>query len=254
VPRLRPDEMIDRIDQVYVAGAVDVLDAQIVGEAGGPDVDIPIQPFPSDHRGVVVALDVTLAEPPLFVAVKEPAIRQGDELVVRYHAPAGEATDKIAIVAAGQSTPLYWQPPYEAEFFGSVTFGTGTLPPAEYAVILLNEANEELSRSRFWVLARDAQPSISTDKPSYRVGETISVLWANSPAYCWDWVGVYALDDPDLYNNYLVFAYTESRSSGELSLSSEDFGEALPAGEYEVRLLRDDGYFVMASATFTVQE
>jgi endonuclease/exonuclease/phosphatase family metal-dependent hydrolase len=255
VPRLKPDEVVDRIDLIFVGGNVEVLSAEIVGEAGGQDVDIPIAPFPSDHRGVVATVKVTPATPPVFVAVKDRAVRVGDAIVVRYHAPGGEEADRIGIVPAGASVDslIMSLPPMEASFHGAVTFGSTTLVPGEYAVVLIDAEGKERSRSQFWVVAQGAVPMITPTAPVFAAGEPITVRWENAPGYRWDWVGIYAAGDPDLYN-YLGFAYTRAAIAGTLSLGAAELGEALlPAGQYEARLMRDDGYFWLASARFEVK-
>jgi exonuclease III len=50
-----PRDRHDRIDFVFVAGSAKVSSAEIVGEK--PErADIVVEPYPSDHRGVVVTL------------------------------------------------------------------------------------------------------------------------------------------------------------------------------------------------------
>lgn len=256
-PRVKPGEMIDRIDLVFAANTVEIVDSQIVGEAGGPNVDIGIAPFPSDHRGVVSTVRVVPVTPPVFVDAQARAARSGDPLVVRYHAPEGEGVDRIGIVASGSTSSdelLMWLPPYEASFFGAVTFGTGTLQPGAYDAILVSSADEVLSRDAFWVLERDAAPVVGTDKAEYASGETITVTWANVHPMRWDWLAIYSVGDPDLYNNYWAYGYTGARVSGEFTFDVDTIGDALPSGEYVVRLLRDDGYAVLAETTFIVAE
>ncbi len=52
------DQVIDRIDRVYIAGAgLHVAAAQVVGE-DADHADVVIQPWPSDHRAVLVTLDI----------------------------------------------------------------------------------------------------------------------------------------------------------------------------------------------------
>ena len=51
-PRLRSNEVVDRIDYVQASRGVQVLDSGIAGPSGTPDVTVPIDPWPSDHRGV----------------------------------------------------------------------------------------------------------------------------------------------------------------------------------------------------------
>ncbi len=257
VPRLRPNEVSDRIDLILAGGPVEVLASRIVGESGGQDVDIPVHPWPSDHRGVVSSVRVIPAEPPLFAAVDQRRVEIGQPLVVRYHAPTGEETDRIVIVSADGNAPedtLMSLPPYEADFNGSVTFGTAMLEPGEYAAALVDGEGNEISRSRFWVVAPGAVPAVTTDAPSYSTGEAITVNWENTPAQRWDWLGIYAKGESDLYN-YLAFVYTRADVAGSTVIDAAVLGEAmLPSGEYEVRLMLDDVYIELASASFTVTE
>jgi endonuclease/exonuclease/phosphatase family metal-dependent hydrolase len=257
VPRLRPKEVSDRIDMIFAGGPVEVLASQIVGEMGGQDVDFEVHPWPSDHRGVVTAVRLTPVEPPLFAAVDRRRIEVGEPIVVRYHAPAGEQADRLVILPAAGAYPadaLMSLPPYEADFHGSVTFGSSTLSPGAYAAALVDGAGQELSRSIFWVVAPGAAPSVGTSAVSYRAGEPITVTWSNAPGMRWDWLGVYAAGEVDLYN-YWAFAYTQAAVDGSLVLDADLLGEAmLPPGDYEVRLMLDDVYIVLASAAFTVTD
>ena len=51
------------------SGAAETLGTKLVGEAGGPDVDIERDPYPTDHRGVVSTFRVEPANPAPFAAV-----------------------------------------------------------------------------------------------------------------------------------------------------------------------------------------
>src|SRR4029079_16587652 len=59
-PTVASNEVFDRIDFIYYAGqSVAPVDAKILGyDANDPDTDIGIQPYPSDHRSVVVKFNV----------------------------------------------------------------------------------------------------------------------------------------------------------------------------------------------------
>ena len=58
-PETDPKEVHDRIDWVLAAGPAETEESEILGEDGGPDVDIAAgNPFPSDHRGVVSTFSV----------------------------------------------------------------------------------------------------------------------------------------------------------------------------------------------------
>ena len=56
----------ERIDFLWYAGAVEVESSEIVGERGFPGVTISVDPWPTDHRGVLSQFSVTPAPlPPL---------------------------------------------------------------------------------------------------------------------------------------------------------------------------------------------
>jgi endonuclease/exonuclease/phosphatase family metal-dependent hydrolase len=59
-PQLDPREVHDRIDLVYYAGVnVEPTAALVLGyDANDPNTDIGIQPYPSDHRAVVVEFSI----------------------------------------------------------------------------------------------------------------------------------------------------------------------------------------------------
>ena len=134
-----------------------VTKSRVVGQPGTPDVDVAVDPYPSDHRSVVSTVVVTPAEPPLFVSVEQVRVERGDPFGVRYHAPKGEDTDRLVVVRAGRSAAhgagIMWLPPMEASYYGQVLFGSGNLSPGAYDVVLLTTHDREVSRSRFWVVA-----------------------------------------------------------------------------------------------------
>lgn len=53
VGKIDADDVMDRIDFVIFRGALEALEAKIVGETG-PHTDLAVDPWPSDHRAVLV--------------------------------------------------------------------------------------------------------------------------------------------------------------------------------------------------------
>ena len=255
-PRLKPNEVQDRIDFVYAANAIETVSSQIVGPLGSPNVDIGIQPYPSDHRSVVSDVKVLPVVPPLFVAAQDRRVVQGELLVVRFHAPDGEDSDRIVIVPEGgkaADSGIMWLPPYETSFFGSVTFGTGALKPGAYEAVLTDKDQTEVSRSLFWVVERNAVPTVKTEHTTYKVGDSINVSWQNTAAMRNDWVGIYAAGEQDIYGSYIAYIYTKATVNGTGVFDKAVIGDdMLPAGDYVVRLLADDGYSILAESPFTV--
>lgn len=252
-PVIDPDVAVDRIDWVLAAGNVEVLNSEVVGEPDNSDVDIALLPWPSDHRGVVSSLRAVPGTPPYLVAVDERIVARGDEVIVRYHAP-GEEGDRVALLPAGGDVTqdvLMSLPPQESLVDGAIVFGTATLAPGAYEASLLGADGAELARIPFWVQSPTAVPSVTPEKPVFAAGEPIVIHWVNAPGNKWDWIGIYAAGDSDLYN-YLGFLYTEATPEGSVTFDAEALGEALLPGDYEARLMRDDGYVILAMAPFSV--
>jgi endonuclease/exonuclease/phosphatase family metal-dependent hydrolase len=255
-PRVKPDEVIDRIDLVFASKGAKTTSSDVVGQVGTPDADITVDLYPSDHRAVVSTVLVDPVEPPPFIAVEKARVERGDPFGVRYHAPGGEDTDRLVVVPSGQSAAdgggIMWLPPMEASYFGQVLFGSGNLDAGAYDVVLLTTGDEEVSRSKFWVVDRGAQPSISV-ATSVAAGDPIEVAWSGAPAERFDWIAIYPAGELDLYNAYLAFVYTDSTVDGTHSFGPDDLGEEmLPPGDYIAMLASDDHYIVLASAPFTV--
>jgi hypothetical protein len=83
-----------------------------------------------------------------------------------------------------------------------------------------------------------------------RAGRSIRVSWANAPGFRRDWVGIWKAGDNDLYNDYLTFVYTGATVAGATTIAGDR--STYPPGRYVVRLVKDDGYGVLAQSSFTV--
>ncbi|NDL55917.1 endonuclease/exonuclease/phosphatase family protein [Phytoactinopolyspora mesophila] len=62
-PAIDDDEVCDRIDYVYAAGPATTVSSQVVGEPG-PQSDIAVDSWPSDHRAVVSEFTIVPAPVP----------------------------------------------------------------------------------------------------------------------------------------------------------------------------------------------
>lgn len=252
-PRIAKDETVDRIDFVWVPIGTKVISSDIVGPNGGPDVTIGLTPYPSDHLALVSAFKIKPVEPPAYIATNKLRYEQGDSLQIAYHAPLGDE-DLIALVTAGAdplTDALVTSPPQEAGYFGALTFGTQILDPGKYEVVLVS-AGQVIKRSVFWVVTKNAIPTVAADKSTYSQGESIRVTWRNAYARKFDWIGVSSLDDPTIYYTELAFIYTKSTVNGERVITTDDLGGKLPVGQYELRYMSDDSYVVSAAQRFSV--
>ena len=89
------------------------------------------------------------------------------------------------------------------------------------------------------------------EKAVIRPGEPIAVTWRNAPGLRFDWIGIYRRGETNVYN-YLGYVTTGALHDGQLAIDKEALPEPLPPGDYELRLLQDDSYVVLADARFTI--
>jgi endonuclease/exonuclease/phosphatase family metal-dependent hydrolase len=254
-----PDEVHDRIDWVLVQGPAETLGTKLVGEPGGPDVDVAHDPYPTDHRGVVSTFRVTPANPDPFAAVGSRRVFVGQDLSVLVHGPGA----RVVLVRAGQGPSAALASRSTAGMDeADLSFSTGGLVPGAHDALLLDAAGTVLSRSPFWLYAAGSRPSVRTMKAVYQVGEPIRVRWSAAPGYRWDWMGVFAPGRGPAQNaedcnagtcgngHYLIYRYTETLIQGSALIGPASFDGyrswPLKVGTYEIRLLMDDGYRLLA--------
>jgi len=259
-PHLLPEEVVDRIDQIHALGNSTTTGSQILGPSSGPDVDIGIAPWPSDHLALLATYTVVPGAAPAMVTLPRRSVTVGDELAVRFHAATGDGRledGRVAIVAAGgkADAPLmFLSSNSTTDRYSQHYFGTSALQPGAYEALITDAEGKELARAPFWVTAPGAVPSLATDKADYTAGEPIKVTWQNAPGNRRDWLGIFKAGEPDQWN-YLAFLYTAAAPSGETVFDEATIGGPLDGGDYEIRLMRDDAYMTLGqSAKFSVSE
>lgn len=252
-PQMPKNETHDRIDFVFTAGPSTTVASQIVGEANGPDVDIVVSPWPSDHRAVLSTFDVVPAAPPIFVAANSRKNAIGDALTVRFHAQ-GHAGERIFILPVGEEPgPAHPFVALNGIKDGSVNFATDNFTANAYEAVLVSESNDILSRSTFWAYPKGQPTLLSTMKKAYEIGESIPVSWKGSSGMKFDWIGIFKVNSSN--RDVLLYEYTEASIEGSAIFSASSSNGSkywpLPAGSYEIRFLLDDAY--EASATLPIE-
>jgi hypothetical protein len=264
-PESVTNEVHDRIDWVLAAGNAVARASTVVGEPGFPDAGVTISPYPTDHRGVITTFDVTAGTPPILVAVSSRRVFIGETQMVTFHA-RGRAGEAVVIVPAGAagSAPLLRRPTNGA-VDGTVTFATGALAPGAYEAVLLDASGTVLSRSPFWLYPPGSGATLVTSKSQYVSGEPITVSWTNAPGSRWDWLGIYSPGESDGSKlsekrtsgyggngHYRLYTYTRTAIEGTATFSADSFVGytvwPLQPGNYEIRLLLDDGYRSLGSS------
>jgi hypothetical protein len=248
-PRVRRRETLDRIDWVTVIGPATTLASRLIGEPGGPDVDVGV-PWGSDHRSVASTFDVTAGPAPPLAHAEPRVVRRGDHVTIRYIGARGQAK-RIGILPRRGGRPIVSLPIADTSDHRAAFFGTAGLRPGAYRAALLSRGHTVAS-SRFWVQARAARPRIRTSRRVYRPGQPIGVRWSGMPGNKFDWVGIYRATRPlDLYG-YYGFRYVGALPQGRLSMTTADLGRLAP-GRYVAGLFLDDGYAMLARTSFRVR-
>jgi endonuclease/exonuclease/phosphatase family metal-dependent hydrolase len=248
-PRIRPRETLDRIDWVMASGPSTTLASRLVGEPGGPDVDVGV-PWGSDHRAVASTFDVTPADAPALVDADPRAVRRGDVVTLRYTGIRGEGK-RLAILPARGRRPLMSLPIGSTSDHRAAFFGTRSLSPGVYRAGVMVE-KRVVAASRFWVQPRDASPSIRTSRSVYAPGQPIRMRFSGMPGNRFDWVGIYRARSNFNVYGYYGFKYTGARPAGRMSMTTADLGRLAP-GRYVAGLFLDDGYSMLARTMFRVR-
>ncbi|MBO0609939.1 endonuclease/exonuclease/phosphatase family protein [Myceligenerans salitolerans] len=172
------DEVHDRIDFVYAAGATETEESVVVGEPasasplpgdfGAPHSDVEVSPWPSDHRAVATTFEVEAAplpdveEPaPATVATDRESYAPGDPIEVTFDGGPGGERDWVGVYPAGTapgSIPSYRWLYVSGESSGtrvvdgSAQGTTWPLPPGEYDVhLLVDDGYGSIATARFTV-------------------------------------------------------------------------------------------------------
>jgi endonuclease/exonuclease/phosphatase family metal-dependent hydrolase len=247
-----------RIDYAYVGGPVEVESSAVVGERGAEDVDHAYPRWTSDHRAVLVGLRVVPAPIPTTVALSSRLPTVGDRVTVTWRLP-GEA-EGGAVTLTGPSSRSH------EVTGGSGTWALGTrgLAPGAYTVRLEDRDGQTLARNQLYLRPEHAGVELTTDRPTYAVGQPVRVRWADGPGNRWDWIGVYRAGAADpAKDDYLVWGYTGGHDAGalpptvdgELVLGRDHQGRPwpLPPGHYVVHYLLTDQYVSAGTARFAVR-
>lgn len=249
-----PSEPQDRIDIIYAAGTSTTTDIKIVGEQGGPQVDIAVDPWGTDHRGVIGTFEVQPGVPPPFVAVDQRLVTVGEPITLRYRA-LGEDGESIAIstLVATNAAPPVVQALDAGSLNGTVDLPSAGLDPGDYEARLIGPDGVVTSSIGFSIAAVGAKPVLTLDTPTYAAAAPIKASWRDAPGSRWDWIGIYERDGDPLVDSYLFYVYTGQTVQGSVTIDANGEGDwPLPPGEYDAHYLLDDGYTSLAVASFTV--
>jgi len=248
-PQINPRETHDRIDFIWTRGEEKIIGAKILGEMNGPDVDLAVSPYPSDHRGVLVDCVIKTKPAPNYIQTRNRIVHFNDSIDLHYNSKLKES---LKIILKDSSGRIILSMNNVSLDKNSVHVNIPDNCVGKIQVELLSK-DSVISQSDFWRLeALEFQPKLLVSKNKFLVNEPITVEWKNSPGDRFDWIAVY----PKMANtktdyglthqqsHYLIYKYTRGEVSGSLSLDSFSMGDywPLPPGDYQIHLLSDDGF------------
>ena len=258
-PKTNPNETHDRIDFIWASGTNNVLDAKILGEKNGPDVDISVTPYPSDHRGVITTCVINAVNCPNYIQTKNRILNFSDSIKLKYFTQEKGPFQIILKDSSGNSIMT----------LNNIKSSNGELYVklankfTKKIDIYLLQKDSVIAQGNFWRLEKDKfQPKLLLTKEVYLENEPIPVTWQNSPGDRFDWIAIYSKSantkaDYGLthqQSKYLIYKYTMGEVSGNLILDSFSKGDFWPLkpGEYVIHLLSDDGFQSLASKSIKV--
>ncbi len=248
-----PGDPEDRIDQIWVAGPVETRAAVLVGEPDGPGVAVSVSPWPSDHRAVVATLAIESTPAPALITTDRRVYAEQQPVRIIGRAGGTESFD-VTVRGAGDDSVLH------SATVGGPSWQLAWAPQGPGHYVAVAETDGGILEREFWVLPAGAEPEVTVAQADE--GRTV-VTWRNGPGHRNDYLALFAAGVPASADAILVWAYVDARPEGSLPLGAlgpagwclgtADGCEFLP-GRYVVRLMKDDGYDVLAeSPVFTIR-
>jgi YVTN family beta-propeller protein len=199
---------------------------------------------------------------------------RGETIAITFDGGPGNATDWVGIYrqdqTPGQVASTLWyyvgggKTPGAPLPSGTLLFGSGSgtwpLGAGTWAAYLLASDGYEVLASTTFTVSRGDPSTLSTSKTIYRPGEPIVVSFAQGPGNPTDWVGVYpdGVQPGTVASTVWLYVGGSQTPGSGLRNGTLTLGPGasptwpLPPGRWRAFLLADDGYVVLAYASFWV--
>lgn len=253
-PYVTSAEVFDRIDFVWAAGEAVPMSSDVVGEDPA-NADLVIEPWPSDHRGVVSTFEVTPVSPPVLVAADGERSRTGQPLEVHFHAPGGPGAHVALLEAATGSISADLPLGSPSTTDGTLTFDTTGLAQGTYEVTLMDGSDAELARDSVVLVDEGQQPVIALADGTLEGDQRLEISWAFGPGNRYDWFGIFRAGLDAKSGSIKAWRYLEGRIEGSTVMGPNNRGSGpwpLPPGDYELLLCLDDSYRCRTSMPFEI--
>ncbi len=246
----------DRIDFVWYSGPAQLVESRLVGEQAADGVDIAIDPWPSDHRGVVAEFRTKPVALHALVATDKRIYSIGERVQI-VHQASDESAHNILLKHINEQSSVTPQIRLPAEgVFGRSWLPDEPLAIGRFELSLIDGTGFAVSRNEFWIVDDDATPVLQVGGARHAIGDPLLFAWQHAPGNRNDWIGIFDAAASADSEAYLTYGYVGARPSGRMHLGADTVEDAwpLPAGDYVARLLLDDGFVLLAeSAPFTIE-
>ena len=210
----RAGKAADRIDLMYAGGAAHATCISLVGEVGSEFTDIPVEPWPTDHRAIVATFEVEPGRTPTLVSTARRLVEVGQEVQIRYNATDDNAAEIALVPSGGGILEATLRSPLASGDSGSWSLDTRDPVAAAHDILLLSDSGDELARTCVWLVLPGTSPVVATGSFVYLVGENIDVRWEFAPGNRADYVAIYERGADPRVARRLLWAYTDATVVG----------------------------------------
>ena len=187
---------------------------------------------------------------------------EGEDVIISFSGGPGNILDWVGIYKVGDIPEVkpstVWQH-VDGTNEGVIGKSTGQLvfdplPIGNYeAYLFLNDGYEILASESFEVSEEQDVPKVILSKAEYDEGEDVIISFSGGPGNILDWVGIYKVGDIPEVKPSTVWQHVDGTNEGVIGKSTGQLVfDPLPIGNYEAYLLLNDGYEILASASFSV--
>jgi hypothetical protein len=183
-----------------------------------------------------------------LVNTNAPSYTPNQSITVNWTHMPGTAGDWVVIAPQGS-------PPNTVTTFaftdqsvnGNHVFATGVSSAGTYVARTMSPNFYFISgQSAPFTVSGGSSPTVTTDQPSYNLGDNVVVTWAGLTTNDHDWIAIAPAGSPDTTVTRWIYTHTQANGSFV-------FEGPAATGTYEARAFFNDTYVrVGTSATFTV--
>jgi hypothetical protein len=197
-------------------------------------------------------ISVNDGNPSAIVTTSKQTYLTDEKVEVLFENMLGDDQDWIGIYPAGSSNA--WENIVTWDWTGGETEGLKRFDALEEGLydvrVFFNNAFDTEASTQILIEKKkvDLDTRVEMTKKVYSTDEKIIAMYDNISGGNEDWIAIYPVGSSNDWVNMLQWQWTANDKSGVANF------DALPAGEYEVRVFFDNSFDTEATSTFSVVE